>query len=156
MSYLIVEPSHSLGMFTESQAQCRGIRMVHRNCHNETAEHVARAFDRGNYSKGAEMDRFQVLYYTAWRGMKWREVACHVFSYSTWIKKNVALFGCLSFSLFSFLCLFFSVTPFSCSFLPFSFLPSSPSQILYYTAWRDVTWHDMSCFLIQYMDFLKI
>ena len=56
----MLEPSGDHGLFGEVQGQCRGIRAVHRNCRNETADHVARAFDRGNYSKGSEVDRFQV------------------------------------------------------------------------------------------------
>ncbi|CAN0335730.1 unnamed protein product [Pylaiella littoralis] len=59
LSYLVLGPSHSHGLFGEVQGQCRGIAAVHRSCKNDTAEHVARAFDRGNYSKGAEVDRFQ-------------------------------------------------------------------------------------------------
>lgn len=59
LSYLIVGPSQTLGLFEESQRQCRAVKVVHRNCQYETADHVARAFDRGNYSNGAEIDRFQ-------------------------------------------------------------------------------------------------
>lgn len=60
LSYLMLEPSASHGLFGEIQGQCRGIVSMHRNCRNETADHVARAFDRGNYSKGSEVDQFQV------------------------------------------------------------------------------------------------
>lgn len=60
LSYLILRHSHRYGLFGEVQGQCKAIRAVHRNCSNETAEHVARAVERGNYSKGAEIDRFQV------------------------------------------------------------------------------------------------
>ena len=62
LSYLMLGASLRHGLFGEVQGQCKGVAAVHRSCKNDTAEHVARAFDRGNYSKGAEVDRFQVLY----------------------------------------------------------------------------------------------
>ncbi|CAM9111578.1 unnamed protein product, partial [Ectocarpus sp. 13 AM-2016] len=58
LSYLMLEPSLCHGLFGEVQGQCKGIAAVHRSCKNDTAEHVATAFERGNYSKGAEVDRF--------------------------------------------------------------------------------------------------
>ncbi|CAN0307861.1 unnamed protein product, partial [Hapterophycus canaliculatus] len=60
LSYLMLGPSLRHGLFGEVQGQCRGVAAVHRTCSHDTAEHVARAFDRGNYSKGVEVDRFQV------------------------------------------------------------------------------------------------
>ncbi|CAN0474666.1 unnamed protein product, partial [Ectocarpus sp. 12 AP-2014] len=59
LSYLMLGPSLCHGLFGEVQGQCKGIAAVHRSCKNDTAEHVATAFERGNYSKGAEVDRFQ-------------------------------------------------------------------------------------------------
>lgn len=60
LSYLMLGPSLRHGLFGEVQGQCKGVAAVHRSCNHDTAEHVARAFDRGNYSKGVEVDRFQV------------------------------------------------------------------------------------------------
>eukprot|EP00752_Nemacystus_decipiens_P002195 g2089.t1 len=59
LSYLMLGASHRHGLFGEVQGQCKVVAAVHRSCKHDTAEHVARAFDRGNYSKGAEVDRFQ-------------------------------------------------------------------------------------------------
>ncbi|CAN0244864.1 unnamed protein product [Laminaria digitata] len=70
LSYLILRPSLCYGLFGEVQGQCKAIRAVHRNCSNETADHVARAVERGNYSKGAEIDRFQVGSYMCWLGVR--------------------------------------------------------------------------------------
>lgn len=66
LSFLIVGPAQCHGLFAESQLQSKGVSVMHRHCQNETAEHVARAFDRGNYSKGAEIDRFQVKKVSVW------------------------------------------------------------------------------------------